>query len=46
MLRNSVLTGSLTTTSVKINAIEVEEFDAGFNSRLGYENDFQEISFD
>ena len=45
-MKQSLLTGSLTKNSIKINTVEVEEFDAGFGSNLGYENDCQKISFD
>ena len=44
-LRSSVLTGSLTTTKIDVNTVEVEPFEAGFS--LGEEhNDFQDLSFD
>ena len=42
---SGILTGSLTTTKIKVNTVEVEEFDAGFD--IGTEhNDFQDLSFD
>lgn len=42
---SDILAGSLTTTKIKVNKVEVEEFDAGFS--IGPDNhDFQEISFD
>lgn len=40
-----VLTGSLTTTSVKVNSVVVEDYETGFDSGIEH-NDFQEISFD
>lgn len=45
-MRQSLLTGSLTNNSMKVNTVEVEDFDAGFSSSRGYENDCLEISFD
>ena len=45
-LESGILTGSLTTTKIQVNTVEVEEFDAGFTPSLGYENDFQDLSFD
>ena len=42
---SDILTGSLTKTKIKVNKVEVEEFDAGFS--IGPDNqDFQDISFD
>lgn len=41
----SVLAGSVTSTKMKVNTVEVDEFDAGFS--IGPEgNDFQDITFD
>ncbi len=41
----SILTGSVTSVKIKVNTVEVEEFDAGFS--IGPEgNDFQDVSFD
>ncbi len=47
-LQNSVLTGSLTTTKINVNTVEVEEFEAGFGtgSDITAGRDFMDISFD
>ncbi len=42
---SDILAGSLTKTKIKVNEVEVEEFDAGFS--IGPEShDFKDISFD
>lgn len=44
-LESSVLTGSLTTTKIKVNNVEVKEYEAGFDIGPDH-NDFQDLSFD
>lgn len=44
-LESGILTGSLTTTKIQVNTVDVENYDAGFD--IGTEhNDFQDLSFD
>ena len=44
-LESGILTGSLTTTKIQVNTVEVENYDAGFDIGTGH-NDFQDLSFD
>ncbi|MBQ0024938.1 MAG: hypothetical protein KBT00_04355 [Bacteroidales bacterium] len=44
-LSSNILSGSPSTTNIKVNTVEVKEFEAGFD--IGPEhNDFQDLSFD
>lgn len=43
--QSSVLTGSLTVNAIKVNSVNVEDYDAGFVVNPG-DNDFKDVSFD
>ena len=42
---SNILAGSPTTTRIKVNTVEVEEFEAGFGIGHGHK-DFKDLSFD
>lgn len=41
----TLLLGSKTSKSIKVNQVEVEDFEQGFDIGMDH-NDFQEVSFD
>ena len=45
-LEGTVLTGSVTSVSIKVSEVEVEDFHAGFDTGGENHYDFKDISFD